>query len=115
MIWETLKKDIEWIKGLFKKKLPKTNPINPLVEDKIIPHHNKSYVIVRSRCHLTPQLKMSRDFNYSESIIKQQIAKDIVNQLINNDNLIEWIGTNEFGEDWIEGRIKIIYNDPTRI
>lgn len=115
MSWFITKKDIEWFKGLFRKKLPKTNPINPLVENKVIPYRTPNYVIVRSRYHLTPQLKMSKDFAYSESIIKQQIAKDIVNQLVNNDNLIEWIGTNEFGEDWIEGKIKIIYNDSTRI
>ena len=106
MIWKIFKKKIDWIKNLFKKKHV---PINDLSNDKIDKYHNPPYIILRSRIQVTQQMKTIKDVGYVENFIKQQIAKDIADNLI-NDKLMEWIEMDEFGENWVEGRIKIIYN-----
>jgi hypothetical protein len=106
MIWKIFKKKIDWVKTLFKKKHV---PINNLSNDKIDKYHNSPYIILRSRIQVTQQMKTIKDVGYVENFIKQQIAKDIADNLVNN-KMMEWIEMDEFGENWVEGRIKIIYN-----
>jgi hypothetical protein len=95
---------IKWFKSLFKKQ----QPIEPPKYEQVIVL-GEQHVVVRSRVNISPNLKML-DPNYRGTMIRNQISKDITDQIINSPQLVEWINTYDLGEEWVEARIKIIPN-----
>ena len=94
-----------FLKSLFKKK---QQPVEPPKYEQVIVL-GEQHVVVRSRMNISPNLKVL-DPNYAGTVIRDQIAKDITDQIINNPQLIEWINTYDMNTEWVEARIKVIPN-----
>ena len=94
-----------FLKSLFKKK---QQPVEPPKYEQVIVL-GEQHVVVRSRVNISPSLKVL-DPNYAGTMIRDQIAKDITDQIINNPQLIEWINTYDMNTEWVEARIKVIPN-----
>lgn len=96
---------MNWLKLFFKKK---QQPIeSPKYEQVIV--LEEEHVVVRSRISINHNLQ-AIDPNYALTLIKEQVTKDIINQITTNPQLIEWVSTYDMGVEWVEGRIKIIPN-----
>ena len=93
---------MKWFKSLFKKQ----QPVEPPKYEQVIVL-GEQHVVVRSRVNISPNLKML-DPNYRGTMIRNQISKDITDQIINSPQLVEWINTYDLGTEWVEARIKII-------
>ena len=94
---------MKWLKSLFKKKQQHIEP--PKYEQVIVLEDN--HVVVRSRVNVPSNLKLL-DPNYASTMVKDQIIRDITNQIINSPQLIEWINTYDMGTEWVEARIKVM-------
>lgn len=107
MSWLLNKKDIEWFKGLFgikPKPEPKPEPI------KEITHTPYETVMLRARVS-EPQLQRYAvvDPNYTETQIKNQLALELIEQIL-NQNLIEFKRVEnyyEFNQSFIEAQILV--------
>lgn len=107
MSWLLNKKDIEWFKGLFgikPKPEPKPEPI------KEITHTPYETVMLRARVS-EPQLQRYAvvDPNYTETQIKNQLALELMEQIL-NQNLIEFKRVDnyyEFNQSFIEAQILV--------
>ena len=94
---------MKWLKSLFKKK---QQPIEPPKYEQVIVL-GEQHVVVRSRVNVPSNLKLL-DPNYASTMVKDQITRDITNQIINSPHLIEWINTYDMGTEWVEARIKVM-------
>jgi hypothetical protein len=94
---------MKWLTSLFKKK---QQPIEPPKYEQVVVL-GEQHVVVRSRMNIPNNLKLI-DPNYAGTIIRDQITKDIVDQIVNNPQLIEWINTYDMNTEWVEARIKVI-------
>ena len=92
-----------FLKLLFKKK---QQPVEPPKYEQVIVL-GEQHVVVRSRVNISANLK-TLDPNYAGTIIRDQIVKDISEQIVNNPQLIEWINTYDMNTEWVEARVKII-------
>jgi hypothetical protein len=107
MSWLLNKKDIEWFKGLFGiKPKPELKP-EPIKE---ITHTPYETVMLRARVS-EPQLQRYAvvDPNYTETQIKNQLALELMEQIL-NQNLIEFKRVEnyyEFNQSFIEAQILV--------
>jgi hypothetical protein len=109
MNWLLNKKDIEWIKGLFGiKPKPKPEP-QPEVIREII-HTPYETVMLRARVSETELQRYAVvDPNYTETQIKNELAMDLMQQIL-NQHLIEFKRVEnyyEFNQSFIEATILV--------
>ena len=107
MSWLLNKKDIEWIKGLFGIKLkpePQPEPIREIVST---PYET---VMLRARVSETELQRYAViDPNYTENQIKNQLAMDLMEQIL-NQHLIEFKRVEnyyEFNQSFIEATLLV--------
>lgn len=107
MNWLLNKKDIEWFKGLFGIK-PKPEP-QPEVIREII-HTPYETVMLRARVSETELQRYAVvDPNYTETQIKNELAMDLMQQIL-NQHLIEFKRVEnyyEFNQSFIEATILV--------
>ena len=107
MNWLLSKKDIEWFKGLFGiKPKPESKP-EPIKEIIYTPYET---VMLKARIS-EPQLQRYAvvDPNYTETQIKNQLALELMEQIL-NQNLIEFKRVDsyyEFNQSFIEAQILV--------
>jgi hypothetical protein len=93
MNWLINKKDIEWLKGLFGIK-PKPQPIEEPVKEIIYTPYET--IMVKAQIQETEiQRYAIIDPNYTENQVKNQLALDIMEQLLAHD-LMEFKSTTAF-------------------
>ena len=107
MSWLLNKKDIEWFKGLFGIK-PKPEPIpEPIKEIIYTPYET---LVLRARVNESELQRYAIiDPNYTETQIRNQLATDLMEQIL-NQNLIEFKRVEdyyEFNQSFIEAQILI--------
>ena len=95
---------MNWLKSLFKKKQPIQPPESPKYEPVIV---LADHIVVRARMNVPSNLKLL-DPNYASTMVRDQITRDITNQIVNSPQLIEWINTYDMGTEWVEARIKVM-------
>ena len=95
---------MSWLTSLFKKKQPILPPEPPKYEPVIV---LADHIIVRARMNVPSNLKLL-DPNYAGTMVRDQITKDITNQIVNSPQLIEWINTYDMGTEWVEARVKVM-------
>lgn len=107
MKWFLNKKDIEWFKGLFGiKPKPELQP-EPVREIVYTPYET---VMLRARVSETELQRYAIiDPNYTETQIKNQLAMDLMEQIL-NQHLIEFKRVenyNEFNQSFIEATMLV--------
>ena len=109
MSWLLNKKDIEWVKGLFGIK-PKPEPEQQPEPIREIIHTPYETLVLRARVS-EPELQRYAviDPNYTETQIRNQLAIDLMEQIL-NQNLIEFKRVEnyyEFNQSFIEAQLLI--------
>jgi hypothetical protein len=109
MSWLLNKKDIEWFKGLFGIK-PKPEPVvvpEPVKEIIYTPYET---LVLRARVSESELQRYAViDPNYTETQIKNQLAVDLMEQIL-NQNLIEFKRVEnyyEHNQSFIEAQILV--------
>ncbi len=107
MNWLLNKKDIEWFKGLFgikPKPEPKPEPVREIV------HTPYETVMLRARVSETELQRYAIiDPNYTETQIKNELAMDLMQQIL-NQHLIEFKRVEnyyEFNQSFIEATLLV--------
>ena len=104
MSWLLNKKDIEWLKELFGIK-PKTEPIPEPVKE--IVHTSYETIVLRARVDgYELQRYAVIDPNYTMTQVKNQLAMELLEQIINQD-LIEFKQIQDFGQNIVEAQILV--------
>jgi len=107
MSWLINKKDIEWFKGLFGIK-PKPEPVPEPVKE--IVHTPYETIVLRARVNESELQRYAIiDPNYTETQIRNQLAVDLMEQIL-NQNLIEFKRVEnyyEFNQSFIEAQILV--------
>jgi hypothetical protein len=107
MKWFLNKKDIEWFKGLFGIK-PKTEPQPEVIRE--IVHTPYETVMLRARVSETELQRYTIiDPNYTETQIKNQLAMELMEQIL-NQHLIEFKRVENyygFNQSFIEAQLLI--------
>ncbi len=109
MSWLINKKDIEWFKGLFGiKSKPKPEPKpEPIKEIVYTPYET---IVLRARVSESELQRYAIiDPNYTETQIRNQLAVDLMEQIL-NQNLIEFKRVEnyyEFNQSFIEAQILV--------
>lgn len=100
---------IKFIKSFFNKnKSPVLTPEKPL---HIVPKENIEIIQLKSRMSISNFLRSTNmDRNYINTLVREQISKDIANQILSSPEFVEWISLNDYGDESIEANIKIVIN-----
>jgi hypothetical protein len=109
MSWLLNKKDIEWVKGLFGIK-PKPEPEQQPEPIREIVHTPYETVMLRARVSETELQRYAIiDPNYTETQIKNELAMDLMQQIL-NQHLIEFKRIEnyyEFNQSFIEATLLV--------
>ena len=109
MNWIINKKDIEWFKGLFGVK-PKPEPVVVPEPIREIVHTPFETIMLRARVSESELQRYAViDPNYTETQIRNQLASELMEQIL-NQNLIEFKRVEnyyEFNQSFIEAQLLI--------
>jgi hypothetical protein len=105
MSWLINKKDIEWLKGLFGLK-PKPQPVEEPIKEIIYTPYET--VVVKAQIQETELQRYAViDPNYTETQVKNQLALDIMEQLLAH-NLMEFRSTIAFNGNKVVEAILLV-------